>query len=547
MSRHLIHLFAICAAALIPAGCAPAVAPPRLVVVVVVDQMRADYLDRFGTVFTGGLARLMRDGAVWTNVHHDHGITTTSPGQATLATGVHPSRSGIVGNEWYDRSARRYVYSVADSTARLVGSPADSGRSPRQLLRATVGDWLKAQSWKSKVFSVALKDRTAILMGGLRADGVYWYNRRNGRIVTSTYYREEYPSWVTQFNVTHPPEAFFGTTWDRLLDPDAYGASREDAFAGEHDGQHTTFPHLMGGSEPAPTEWYFRYTFPRTPLADEHMLMFARQLVIAEDLGSDGNPDILFVGCSAADFIGHLYGPLSQEVQDYYLRLDRALGEFFDFLDDRVGRDNYAVVLSSDHGVLLLPQELWRQGKEAGRIRGTELSAVAQAAAARAAGDLGLASPPRVRRSWLQFIFEFDDADDTVHRAALGRAVAAALKALPQVHEAYTYQDLTARHTTDQREYIEAYRRSSHPDRTADITLQLELGYLVTSSSSRTSHGSPYWYDSHVPLIVAGRAVRPGIHEEPRFTVDVAPTIAALLGVAIPDDLDGRSLDLISR
>jgi hypothetical protein len=244
--------------------------------------------------------------------------------------------------------------------------------------RDALGDWLKRDSRESKVFSVTLKDRSAITIGGDRPDGVYWYDSDAGRFITSEYYRETVPDWVREFNDAKLADEYATQEWTRLLPEEAYRASREDNFSFENDGIDVTFPHrfditVEDAADPADLTrprypaWYYN-ELKRTPFADELAFAFIERLIVNEQLGADDVPDILFAGASAADYIGHRYGPLSQEIQDYYRRLDQMLDEFPNFLDATIGEGRYALVLTSDHGVLPIPEELARQGMDAKRI-----------------------------------------------------------------------------------------------------------------------------------------------------------------------------------
>lgn len=515
---------------------------PKLGVVVVVDQMRFDYLERFREQFTGGLARLLESGAVFTDAHQDHAFTETAPGHATIATGAFPSHHGIVSNNWWERAEGGVVYSVEDAEAPLVGDTEAGGRSPNRLRRSTLGDWLLESSPESRVLSVAIKDRSAILMGGHRGRSVYWYQPASGSFTTSTYYRQEYPSWVTRLNEARAADRFRIRQWTQLFDPEAYAASREDHYSSEFDGQHTTFPH-----DPSDDLTYGRIGYYQallyTPFADELVLDFAKEGVIAEGLGADSIPDLLFIGASAADFIGHAYGPYSQEVQDYYLRLDRLLGDFFAFLDGQVGAGSYVVALSGDHGVLPMVEELRRRNVDAGRVDPAELEPALRHIVSGAVRELAITRPPELHRA-NGIVLDFGDAPpDSVAVAALRRRVAEHLRGHDAIADTYTPEELAADTTAD-RPYLEAFRRSFYPNRVADVLLRLREHYLATNRPTFTSHGSPYRYDTHIPLIVLGPGVTPGRRDEHVRSVDLAPTLAALLGITPPGDLDGGRLDM---
>ena len=510
----------------------------QLVVVLTIDQMRADYVQRFGPRFEGGLARLLERGASYTEAHQDHGITLTAPGHATIAAGVSPARCGIVANNWWQRSAGRTVYSVEDRESPVLGRPAARGTSPANLLCTTLGDWLKDHSPASKVFSVAFKDRPAVVQGGTRADGVYWYDYDSGHWVTSSYYDDAYPEWVRGFNDARHPDKYFAGGWWRLLPEEEYAESREDGFDYEADGKATSFPHLFGIGEQPDPGFYKRLRY--TPHADELTLDFVRELVVRDDLGKGEQPDLLFLGLSAADYIGHAYGPYSQEIQDEFLRLDRMLGEFLDFLDRRVGEGRYLVVLTSDHGVQAVPEELQRRGEAAGRVSEAEFLEWLTPELERTAQALGFEQAPSMSFIYAGVVLGPPLAAPQ-DMAALRRALADVLRRADFIEDAYTYEELLDEATPD-RPYLESFRRVFHPDRAPDIMLRVRENVLLGWPPLGTSHGSPYRYDTHVPLLFVGPGIMPGRFERPVRAVDIAPTLAKLMGFEAPSGLDGQPL-----
>ena len=524
-------------------GQARAADPPRLLVVLVVDQMRADYLDRFGAQFTGGFARLLESGAIFTEAHHDHAATLTAVGHATISTGVYPSRHGIVGNDFFERTEDRDVYNSLDESAPILGYPDAPGRSPRRLRREGLGDWLKRASPASKVYSVAIKDRAAIMMADQRPDGVYWYLESEGTFVTSSYYASAYPAWVDSFNTSGLVDSFFTRGWTRLLPEDQYGASREDSFPAEAGGRWFTFPYdfseRFDDGSGRPNRSYYSF-LRRTPYGDEITLEFAKAMVRNEGLGVDDTPDILFVGASAGDYIGHRWGPYSQEIQDHYLRLDRYLEQFFSFLDETVGTDDYAVVLTGDHGVAAAPEEMARRGHDAWRIPGPVFREAILGALAGAMAELGIREEPGVR--YLEgLIFEASESGETaILLSRLSAAVAARLREVDLIASAFPAEDVSQ--ADPQAETIlSMFRRSYHPERSPDVMLNMKPNYLFAGDIAQ--HGSAHPYDTHVPLIFDGPGFAPGWHAGRVRTVDIAPTLGALLGLAIPHDLDGEVLE----
>jgi predicted AlkP superfamily pyrophosphatase or phosphodiesterase len=545
--RTLPLLLALVGCPRAPAGPPVAGSRPRLAVVLVVDQMRADYLERFGDLYRGGLARLRRDGAVFRDAHVRHARTFTAPGHASASTGTHPARHGVVANEWYDRTTGAVVYAADDPrvAATLTGPPTSPppGRSPRQLQRLALGDWLKAERPQAKVYSVALKDRAAVMLGGQRPDRAYWYYPEQPGFGSSTWYADGAPPppWVATFNASGALYTRFLRGWVRSRDPSAYLRAGPDRVDAEADGVHTEFPHAFDDGTPAGRAAFAKEIL-YTPFGDEYALAFARALVAAERLGDDDVPDLLLVSCSSADYVGHRYGPLSHEVEDYYLRLDESLGEFLTFLDEHVGKDRYVLALTADHGALPLPEEAALRGvADARRVLEADYRAQVDAAVAAALARLG--APPEVRRHTDEDGVWLDAAAAEaagVAPPALRAAVADALRGLDFVADALTADDLSS--GTGDRPYLDVYRRSFYPARSPDVQLRFREWQLVAAEPRGTSHGSPYAYDTHVPVLLFGAGVRAGAHDDAVGTVDVAPTLAELLGVARPAELDGRSL-----
>ena len=519
---------------------APALGRPRLAVVLVVDQMRADYLTRYADLYRGGLARLRRDGAWFTDGHIQHALTYTAPGHASAATGTHPAHHGIIDNNWFDRSAGAELYAVEDPRSPTAGDLP--GRSPRQLERLALGDWLKAQEPAARVLSVALKDRAAILMGGRRPDRAYWYSHERAGFVSSSWYADQapLPAWVNDFNASGAVLAGFARGWTRLREFTAYLRSGPDRVDAEADGVHTQFPHLFDDGTPAA-----RAAFPEklleTPFGDQLALQFARAAISAEQLGADAVPDLLMLSCSSADLIGHAYGPDSHEIEDYYLRLDAQLGELFTYLDEHVGKDSWVLALTADHGAQPLPEEAAQRGHPtARRVTAEVYRAQATSAISGALTRLGL-DPQALRHLSHDAVWLAAPAGGAVTPAQQRAAVAAALRELDFIADAFTAEEL-AGPADPARLFLDKYQRSYFAARSPDVQLRFKEWHLVDADPQGTSHGSPYRYDTHVPVLFYGAGVRPGVHAQPVGTVDVAPTLADLLGVAKPVELDGRSL-----
>jgi predicted AlkP superfamily pyrophosphatase or phosphodiesterase len=526
------------------ASIAPPQAPraPRLVVVIVVDQMRADYLDRFASLYHGGLARLTHEGTVFAEAHHDHADTETSPGHATISTGTFPSHSGIIANNWYDAGDRRVVYSVDDSSVTISSHPRDPGRSPHRLLTETLGDWVKKASPQSKIFSVSIKDRAAILMAGHKADGVFWYNTKDGHYESSSYYAAQPPAWVDSFNLANPADRHLKEGWTLARSPEVYSAQGPDSVFAEGDGVHVTFPHALDPQVTGSAAASYA-ELPYTPFGDELTLSFARTAVVHEGLGADAIPDILWISCSSGDYVGHRYGPDSWEIEDYYLRLDEYLGDFLGFLDQQVGAGNYVVALTADHGGMPLPEVLAAKGVKARRVLRSEASAAFQKVEDAVVKDLGISRP--LFAGYLEgFMLHASSASGRqISRAELERRVAVEMRKVPFVADVYTESELAAG-TDVKRPYFEQFQHSFYPGRSPDISIRYQPNVLLTESNSPhgTSHGTPYEYDSHVPLVFFGAGVKASHREEKVRTVDISPTLSRMIDIAPPSTVDGHVL-----
>jgi predicted AlkP superfamily pyrophosphatase or phosphodiesterase len=368
---------------LAPAAAAEPPAPPRLAVLVYFDQLRGDYLQRWQALFgDDGFRRLARDGAWFSNCHLPYACTVTAAGHASVATGRLPADHGVVGNEWYDRKAGATVSCVAALVRdryRLVASAENAavdeitrqGPAPEQLLTPTVADALKdATKGKGKVVALSLKDRSAILPGGRRADGCYWMNPLSGRFVTSTYYRDRLHDWVDAFNKSNAADRWLGKTWDRLRpDLDYEKLSGPDDVEGEGKGvfQGRVFPHPLS-TGPLRFKAAYYGALVNSPFGNELLLALAEQAIVSERLGQGDVPDLLTLSFSSNDIIGHCWGPDSQEVLDVTLRSDRIMAELLKFLDDKVGKGKYLLVVTADHGVCPLPEVTKKRGKEAERV-----------------------------------------------------------------------------------------------------------------------------------------------------------------------------------
>ncbi|HEY2933921.1 MAG TPA: alkaline phosphatase family protein [Acidobacteriota bacterium] len=523
---------------LLAAAAPGASAKPMLVVAISVDQMRADYLTKFQKYFSGGFKWLHDSGVVFQDAHQNHFLTETAPGHSTLLTGLNPGSNGIVANYWYDRDRRALVYCTADDAYPILDNAKAEGRSPRSLRATTLGDWIKAQSPQSRVVSLAGKDRSAILMAGQDADEVLWYNEQNGRMETSTYYQRRYAKWVDSFNKRQLPVSYFGKTWDYLKPAEFYRQFGPDDAPNEG-GSDRTFPHVIGGFT-ALANASFYSSFIETPFLDEVVLTAAREAVTANQLGKRDVTDVLCVGLSATDYIGHAFGPSSHEMADQLLRLDLFLQQFIDFLKAEVGAENLVIVLSADHGVLPLPEELSSHGTRASRLTKQD-RLLFQRLNDHLSRKLGF------KENW---ILGYYSTNIYLNYPALGQhdlkrsEVEAAAKeyllGLPAVAAVYGRSDIHLA-VKNPDPILKLLRNAFNEARSGDVIIQFRENYIPSTGTTGTTHGSPYRYDSWVPLVLFKRATGHKTIPEEVHTTDIAPTLAELLGVKTPEKLDGVS------
>jgi predicted AlkP superfamily pyrophosphatase or phosphodiesterase len=532
--RSLIALAAVAAALAAgdPAGrsSAPATPKPRLVVFIAVDQMRADYLDRFKPLYTAGFKQLNEQGAVFTRAFYRHACTETGPGHSVVMSGRSPRSSGIVGNQWYDRTLRQRVNVVDDPAVRLIGSDRGRAASPAHFNAFTVGDMLKVSSPASKVVGVSFKDRAAILPAGRRADGAYWYQTSDGRFVTSSWYMDRAPRWLERWNARRVADGYAGRSWERLLqDPASYlRYAGEDQVQGEFDNKDTVFPHAIRGTPPA---FEFYDSLRRTPFADEMLLDFAVAAMKGHDLATDEATDVLTVSFSATDVIGHTYGPDSQEQMDNLLYLDRTLGQLMAEAEARAGRGSVLYALSADHGSMPLVENLKKRGIDAVRADSSELSrAVEEALAARFPGATGLIADPdpmeyvldqaAIERQGLKR----DEVEATIRKALVGTGL---------VEAVYTRAQLLGPKPQDD-PFFDRHQRAFFATRSGDLVARIRKYVYLGGYVGGTGHGSPHDYDRQVPVVFMGPGIRPGPRDAESGPEDIAWALGRLLGLDYP-------------
>ncbi len=547
---------------------ASAKARPRLVLLIVVDQFRYDYLTRFGDLFSShGIGLLMRAGASWTETNFDHVPTFTAPGHAVFMTGAWPSQTGIIANEWYERDTGRKVKSVTDdSTQMLAGKPGEKGYGPRRLLCSTVGDELRvADNDRSKVIGISAKNRSAILPAGRRANAAYWFGTDNGNMVSSTYYFNQEPDWVTRFNNRHMADGWFGAHWDRVLPEAEYlrRAGKDDVpweNLDKSSNDTNFFPHVITGGAAKPSKPFYK-ALDYTPFANDVLVAFAEEAITNERLGNGEDTDVLSVSFSANDYVGHRFGPYSQEAMDMSLRVDRQIGSLLDFIDAHVGLRNTTVVFTADHGASPVPEQAALMNLPGRRYQKAELlKLVEDGLKARYA----LADRPAT-----DYIQTFTNREETesgllnsnfyLNRMALKRdgidldecerVVGELAMRMPGVARYFTRAQLENNSISSSDPIARRVLHGFYPPRSGDVVVVFEPYNILfdppddpTDPRSTATHGSPYSYDTHVPLIIMGPDFASGSYGQAATPADIAPTLAGLLGVQAPSCSVGRVL-----
>jgi hypothetical protein len=529
---------------------------PKLVVLVVFDQMRGDYMARWAELYgPDGFERMKKDGIWFSNCQIPYSCTSTGPGHASLSTGAPPSVHGIIENEWYDRKSGAKMYCCQPTRPYDLVPPLPAGTkepsrgsaigySPERLLAQTVGDALQeATKGKSRVFALSIKDRTAVLMGGQKPTGAYCFDTRDGKFHTGAYYgRDAAHPWVTEFNNSKPADAWFEQKWDRLKpDLDYAKYSGPDDAPGEapgFNGQGRTFPHPFKGTLTAAAKPYYE-AVEASPAGNEMLFALAQKAISAEKLGRGDVPDLLCVSFSSNDLIGHQYGPDSQEVMDITLRSDRIVGAFLKVLDAEVGTGRYVMVVAADHGVCPLPELASTKEKYPAAARKTvkELATGLESALTATYGMNG-DTPTR----WIE-VFDDDvwpwvslkyESIEARKLKVEDVAVVARdwLAGRGFIETAFTRKDLEGPAPSPDKPFWSAVALAYRPDRCGDVIVIPKTGVLVTKYPGGTNHGSPQPYDAHIPFLVYGAGVPAlGKREEKVSSLSVAPTLAWALGL----------------
>lgn len=518
-------------------------AKPRLVLVIVVDQFRYDYLERFGDLFgSGGFNRLISEGALFTNANYDYVPTFTACGHAAISSGSVPALNGIVGNAWFDRESGKVRVMVADDSARLItarGTSENGGAaSPRTLIGTTIGDQMRlASNFQSKVVGASLKDRAAVLPAGQRPNGAFWFSEADGEFVSSDYYFKELPGWVKKFDAADRADKYFGMKWERVLSPEQYKRAQAENLPLQRSSLGDRFPYVVTGGEAKPGARFYN-AFTISPFASEYLAEFVKAAVDAESLGADEYPDLLSISFSSPDLAGHYYGPDSQEIVDTYVRLDRVVADLLRYIDKKVGLANTIIAVTGDHGVAPIPEYMRSKGFDARRLSGRAVIDAANKALGARFGE----------GKWvLNFINDqlyLDQkliAEKRVDPAEAERVAGEAALATEGVVNYFTRAQIAGGRMPGgaiARRVTNGFNR----ERSGDVWIITRPLSFFAEGELPTTHGSAYNYDTHVPVILFGASVRPGRYNGECSPSDIAPTLAAMLSIEPPSNRTGRVL-----
>lgn len=510
---------------------------PKLVVGLVIDQMRWDFLYRYHDVYSNsGFKRLLREGVSCENTMIPYTPTYTAPGHTCIYTGSVPAINGIVGNGWYDRITGKYVYCTDDTTVKALGTTSKAGKmSPLQMWTTSITDELRlSNNFKSKVIGIAIKDRGAILPAGHSANAAYWYDDQAGNWISSSYYMEDLPQWVNAFNEKQYPAKYMASNWTLLLPESKYTASTSDDKPYEYALKHLktpAFPHQLSDITKDKFE-----AFRTTPFANTYTFDFAKAAVENESLGKNTIPDFLAVSISSTDYIGHSFGPNSMEVEDTYLRLDKDIADFLSFLDSKVGQGNYLLFLSADHGAAHVPDFLKEHNLKGA---GIDDEVIEKDLNKRIEAKFGYRKAVDHVSSYQVYL-----QDVLRHNEELKKFIVEVLKKEPYIQSAIDLTEVSK--ATLPAILKERIINGYTPSRSGDVQFIFKAGYF-DGSSKGTTHGLWNPYDSHIPLLFFGWGIKQGkVHRETYMT-DIAPTLAAILQIQMPSGCVGQVITEVMK
>lgn len=518
---------------------------PKLVVGIMVDQMRQEFLFRFLPKYgAGGFRRLMDDGFMLKNGHYNFAPTVTGPGHASVYTGTTPAVHGIIGNEWYDKDVKKQVNCVEDARYAAVGSDGGKGDvSPWRMLSTTVTDELELFTQKrSKVVGISLKDRGSVLPAGHNPDGAYWYDSKTGRFITSSYYMNRLPDWVENFNKRNLPDKYLSQHWTTTLPINEYVESGPDNRAYESPvggKQQPVFPYDLRTLRKA-NDYSLLST---TPFGNDYVTDMAKAALAGESMGADATTDFLAISYSATDGLGHAVGPNAIEIQDMYMRLDRNIEDLLKTLDAEVGAGNYTVFLTADHGVADVAQYMIDSKMPAGYFDASRVgAALSEHLAQYFPGKKVVEAFSNGQIFFDQDVFQNDPKASGVELLIATELTINFLLKQDGVANAYS-ENVVRQGRFDEGGPKGMIIRGYHAKRSGDVMVLLEPGWYSAESIQGTTHGSPWTYDTHVPILFYGNGIRKGSSVRHYSVTDIAPTISALLNIKFPSGCTGHPVD----
>lgn len=546
-----LNVWVLALAAALPLAAQTKKAPetPKLIVGIVVDQMRYDYLYRYSSKYgSGGFKRLLREGFSCENTHYNYIPTYTAPGHAAVYTGATPATNGIISNEWWDPEWGKHRYVTTDPRYKTVGAPGKVGQhSPSVLLSSTVSDELRLfYNFRSKVVGICLKDRGSILPAGHIPNGAYWFDDATGNWITSTYYPDStgLPKWVEGFNNQRLADKYMADPWNKRLPNTAYDESYfgwsqyKGAFGG------TQFPYDLAALKSAQKNYgALRYT----PFGNTLTLDFALSAVENMELGQDSFPDMLCLSFSSTDYCGHLFGVHAEETQDVYLRLDKDIERLLTYLDQKVGKNNVLVFLTADHGGAETPVHMNALRIPAGVMPESTLEQGINKAIGETFGKPGNVYVHEAM-SYQVWLDRKALRDSGIGLSEAQAVVVRYLRTVPGVYDAFSKEDLF-RLPSDY-PFAVALRQGVHPRRSGDVFFMLDPAWHADDKyfvKTGTTHGSPYPYDTHVPLLWYGWQVPTGRNHKPTHVIDIAPTLSAMLRIMEPNGNTGQIIESLMR
>lgn len=515
---------------------------PKLVVGIVVDQMRYDYLSRFWNKFGNeGFKRLVNEGFNFKNNHFNYVPTYTGPGHTSVYTGTTPMNHGIISNSWYDKFSNEFFYCASDASVEPVGTKSDAGKmSPHRMKSSTFADENRLYTeFRGKTIGIALKDRGAILPAGHTANAAYWFHGRDeAKWITSSFYMKELPQWVKDFNNSGKAKTYL-KTWNTLQDISTYTESGadENTFEGGFRGKEkAVFPYDL--KELAAQNGQYDL-IKSTPYGNDLTEEFAKAAIIGEKLGQDNITDVLTLSFSSTDYVGHNFGVNSKEIEDTYLRLDLALADFLKFLDEKVGKGNYTLFLTADHGGVDVPSYLHTERIPAGYFDEVKTN-----------GDLMKFVKNEFDTDSLienisntQVFLNYDEIDrKDLELSDVEERIAHYLLQQDHIYKVYTREQLTSGSYTKGVDAL--IQNGFNQKRSGDVVFVLDPAYIIYSETGST-HGTAFNYDTHVPLIFYGKGIKHGSTSEMTVIPDIAPTVSTLLGIQFPSATSGKPLTIL--